>query len=352
MLHRPNALAGRPKSRARSPVRSTSDAKDALESRLHKTSMHPSVVPSTLRNLKERVQFYLCSSEGAPEETEGTDDSPAAGSGVHRQVPFPAGWTSVDSAADDRVYAAPLRAVLVRAGLEGYPAGLAAGDLAHRCAGQVVKNRCPGSRVGTVVKCMEKRRHWQEAMQRGSWAADDPPLAAKKGIAFWRGTTTGRPEWEASRFALVRRWHGRSPLVDVGFSDVCQGKDEMSGFVKGKMDWKEMLQYRYILSVRGNDKDSGLNWKLSSNSVVLMHPPENTSWLMEPLLKPWVHYVPLRPDFEDVEDKVKWCEANLGMCEQISYNARRYMAMFRNEALEAEVENAVLRAHVAKFSGP
>ena len=33
---------------------------------------------------------------------------------------------------------------------------------------------------------------------------------------------------------------------------------------------KEFLKYKYILSVEGNDKDSGINWNLNSNSVVLM----------------------------------------------------------------------------------
>ena len=31
---------------------------------------------------------------------------------------------------------------------------------------------------------------------------------------------------------------------------------------------EELLAYKYILSVEGNDKDSGINWKLDSKSLV------------------------------------------------------------------------------------
>jgi hypothetical protein len=54
------------------------------------------------------------------------------------------------------------------------------------------------------------------------------------------------------------------------------------------------------------DVSSGLKWALYSNSVVLMPRPTFTSWAMEERLEPWVHYVPLRDDLSDVEDRVRW----------------------------------------------
>jgi hypothetical protein len=40
--------------------------------------------------------------------------------------------------------------------------------------------------------------------------------------------------------------------------------------------------------IAGNDVASGLKWALFSQSVVLMPPPNHTSWAMEELLEPWV----------------------------------------------------------------
>ena len=56
----------------------------------------------------------------------------------------------------------------------------------------------------------------------------------------------------------------------------------------------------------GNDVSSGLKWALLSNSVPLTGPPTATSWAMEALLVPWIHYVPVKEDLSDVEEKVAW----------------------------------------------
>lgn len=49
---------------------------------------------------------------------------------------------------------------------------------------------------------------------------------------------------------------------------------------------------------------TGLKWMLASNSVVFMPPRRFESWAMESLLKPWVHYVPIRRDTRDLLERV------------------------------------------------
>jgi len=44
---------------------------------------------------------------------------------------------------------------------------------------------------------------------------------------------------------------------------------------------EEMLNYKYILSVEENDKDGGIQWKLNSNSLLLMSKSRVISWLTE-----------------------------------------------------------------------
>jgi len=59
--------------------------------------------------------------------------------------------------------------------------------------------------------------------------------------------------------------------------------------------------------IEGNDVSTGLKWALHSNSVVLTQKPSRSSWLMEELLQPWVHYAPLDDDeLTDVDEKVQW----------------------------------------------
>jgi Glycosyl transferase family 90 len=70
--------------------------------------------------------------------------------------------------------------------------------------------------------------------------------------------------------------------------------DDGTVLVSERTSYSEMLQYKVIVILEGNDISSGLKWALYSNSVVLMPKPTFTSWAMEERLVPYVHYVPLR----------------------------------------------------------
>ena len=105
------------------------------------------------------------------------------------------------------------------------------------------------------------------------------------------------------------------------------------------------MKYKYILSVEGNDKDSGINWKLNSNSLVLMAKPRVTSWLMETTLIPNYHYVLLKDDFSDLYQKYIWCENNQNKCKKIIQNANLYMKQFKNESIEGKLEIDVLNKY-------
>jgi len=105
------------------------------------------------------------------------------------------------------------------------------------------------------------------------------------------------------------------------------------------------LKYKYILSVEGNDKDSGINWKLNSNSLVLMAKPRVTSWLMETTLIPNYHYVLLKDDFSDLLEKVIWCHNHPNECKQIVKNANEFMKQFANPIMEQQIEEAVINKY-------
>ena len=77
----------------------------------------------------------------------------------------------------------------------------------------------------------------------------------------------------------MEKWFEKHPNIDVGFSFIHREwlKNKYNKFVKGKCNIQEFLKYKYILSIEGNDKDSGLNWKLNSNSVVSITDYEGAS---------------------------------------------------------------------------
>jgi hypothetical protein len=76
--------------------------------------------------------------------------------------------------------------------------------------------------------------------------------------------------------------------------------------VRPKVGVNVVQQHKIIISIEGNDVASGLKWSLQSASVVLMPPPTRTSWAMEELLQPWIHFIPMRPDGSNVEEMIQW----------------------------------------------
>ena len=65
---------------------------------------------------------------------------------------------------------------------------------------------------------------------------------------------------------------------------------------------------------------------LLSQSVVLM-PRELrfTSWFMEDLLEPYVHFIPIESDYSNIVEQVQWCESNLKDARRISERATLFV---------------------------
>ena len=176
----------------------------------------------------------------------------------------------------------------------------------------------PSTRECRIHECLRD----EPAAFRRLLVPNAVPWSQKKRELTWRGATTGlRSSTRKDYVHALGRSH------DVGFAKVVQGKQNWaneSWMVKGKMSPEEMLHYRYLLSLEGNDVATDLKWKLSSNSLVIMPPPTKETWLMEGLLQPWVHYVPLRKP-SDIEATLAWLDRNDDACLRMIANANDWM---------------------------
>ena len=63
------------------------------------------------------------------------------------------------------------------------------------------------------------------------------------------------------------------------------------------------LNYKFILCLEGNDVASNLKWVMSSNSIAVMPKPKYETWFMEGKLKGNVHYIEIKDDYSDLEEK-------------------------------------------------
>lgn len=175
----------------------------------------------------------------------------------------------------------------------------------------------------------------------------DIPWRDKKDVAVFRGGLTGRSKLDTktsdtnnetmSGYNVCMRLQrcqlvyntANSPLVDARITNTFQGivPDVLAGvsLVGDILDLKRMLEYKAIIMLEGNDVSTGLKWALYSHSVLMATPPEKTSWAMEDLLEPWVHYIPLSKDLTDTNDKMQWVIDNDEAAQKIARRGSLWM---------------------------
>ena len=67
----------------------------------------------------------------------------------------------------------------------------------------------------------------------------------------------------------------------------------------------------------------------------------NVSWLMESYLKPYIHYVPLNDNLDNLDEIYQWCLNNDDKCKDIVKNANLFMDNFRNLDIENKLINKI-----------
>ena len=203
---------------------------------------------------------------------------------------------------------------------------------------------------GVLVNSLVRDRMWGDVHN----PPKDMPFKNKKDEIFWRGASSasGRRRGRAYRTRLVEEHFSKH---DVRFSHPKKEghpylkRFDVNRYVKGSVPLEKFLEYKYLISVEGNDNDSSLRWKLASNSLVIMPKLTCQTWLIEPNLKPGVHYVEVSDDWSDLDSKLEWCRDNQDRCLEIVENANRYIDNFRDYERETEIELEVLREYFKKL---
>jgi hypothetical protein len=76
------------------------------------------------------------------------------------------------------------------------------------------------------------------------------------------------------------------------------------------MTRQEQMDAKMIIMAEGNDVATGSKWAMLSTSTVIMSKPGVFSWLMEDRLIAGIHYLEVKWDWSDLEEKVRWCLSN------------------------------------------
>ncbi|HHW35520.1 MAG TPA: hypothetical protein GXX24_15490 [Paracoccus solventivorans] len=146
------------------------------------------------------------------------------------------------------------------------------------------------------------------------------------------------------RYRFVSRYID-DPRGDVGFTDRKDiGIDNwpvLRSLKREHIPQPEMLQYKYIVVLRGLDIGSSFYWTMNSGSVgLVMETPFESFASIH--FRAWEHYVPFREDGSDFEERLEWCLANDAECQAIADRAGATCRNLARTDLREEIDRRVV----------
>ncbi|WP_245224673.1 glycosyltransferase family 90 protein [Pseudozobellia sp. WGM2] len=188
--------------------------------------------------------------------------------------------------------------------------------------------------ANSVLFKLNKRRHFR-------WVKDTKSFTDKMDSVVWRG----RSHQEQRRNFVIKFWD--NPSFDVGLSD---GINTNGQFQKEFMGINTQLGYKFIACLEGFDVATNLKWAMSSNSLCIMPKPTRETWFMEGVLEAEKHYVEVKSDFSDMEEKMNYYIQHPQKAQHIIDNAHRHVVQFKNRKREDLLCFLVLEKY-ARLSG-
>ena len=183
----------------------------------------------------------------------------------------------------------------------------------------------------SVLLKLDKLRHFM-------FLNDPKPFTEKKDVAIFRG----KIRLSRIRTAFMERFIHHS-MVDCGVVD---SREEVpQEWIKPKITILQHLDYKFIIALEGNDVASNLKWVMSSNSLAVMTRPTCETWFMEGTLQPGVHYVEVKDDFSDLEEKLNYYINHPMESQQVINNAHRYVSQFMDAERERLIQLMVMNRY-------
>jgi len=195
----------------------------------------------------------------------------------------------------------------------------------------IVKSRpVGGDNANSVLLNLNKTRHFM-------FVEDKTDFRDKMDMLVGRGAI-----YQPHRIKFWQMYFNH-PLCDLG--GVGKHPQMPKQWARELMTIGEHLEYKFILCLEGNDVATNLKWVMSSNSVAVMPRPKYETWFMEGRLIPNHHYIEIKPDYSDLEDRLKYYIARPGEAEKIIKNANAWTAQMRDSKREDLISLLVLQKY-------
>lgn len=207
------------------------------------------------------------------------------------------------------------------------------GDITHVPPYPAILKSRPiaGDNRNSVLLNLDKARHF-------NFIRDDRPFGAKADKSIFRGHIKNKPH----RIRFMEMFYGSS-VCDAGIVYATKGFPQE--WVCRPISLKAHLRYKFIMALEGNDVASNLKWIMSSNSIAVMPRPTYETWYMEGTLIPNHHYIEIKSDFSDLEERLNYYIEHPDEAEKIIRNANDYTRQFGDRKREKLISLLVLEKY-------
>jgi len=204
------------------------------------------------------------------------------------------------------------------------------GDIIHvPDVPSIVKSRpIKGNNSNSVILKLDKIRHFR-------LINDKKKFTNKKNMLVSRGQV-----YQSHRLRFMEMYFNH-PMCNIGQTN----KNKYSRFIVDRMTVDEHLDYKFILCLEGNDVASNLKWVMSSCSLAVMPEPTYETWFMEGTLIPNYHYVLIKDDYSDLEERMTYYLQHTDEALKIIENAHEYVNQFKNKDQEDLISFLVLQKY-------
>lgn len=201
----------------------------------------------------------------------------------------------------------------------------------------IVKSRpIAGDNRKSVVLKLEKVRHF-------IFLKDKLKFREKSNKIIFRGKVDNKPH----RIAFMEKYFNH-PMCDLG--NITNKNITPPEWTVEKSTLYDHLKYKFILALEGNDVASNLKWIMSSNSIAVMPKPKFETWFMEGNLIANHHYIEIKEDYSDLEERLNYYIENPEEANQIIKNANEYVSQFFDKEREHLIGLAVMNKYLERTS--
>ena len=143
----------------------------------------------------------------------------------------------------------------------------------------------------------------------------------------WRGGCSGVGNLNSLRVKFVEKIYNYNPNTDIRLSNYwSENKNIPIEYLKERIDYNEFLKYKIFFIIDGNCIASNNMYGFSTGCIPFLI-TNSICWFSK-LLVPYVHYIPIKYDLNNLIENIEWVKNNDDKAKIIADNALKFSEIY------------------------